>query len=706
MTDHLDVELDDRLAGLAAAVPVEAPGSTTVVRPRIRPGAMGGRFALSGLFPVLAFVVGGTILAGVARVGPFAPGATGTLSGPTEEPNGPVTTTVADGPFELTIRSAKARYTHDEPIEIDAVLTYRGPDPSTQISHDLGANGGPMAFGIIEPIPVEGGEIRLKAGYPLICRADMTPCLQPASMCVETPLRHDAKRTDGFQKRMHDGADLPDGDAAQAAAMSYLREPDLHLPPGTWHPYVIAEFSQGGVRPCSDYALRAELEIQVLEPEPIPTEEPQATNAGQTATVRDGDFELTLRSDKTTYRPNEPIDVTGSLVYSGPEDRVEVAHDSSGMILFGSREPVYGSINLSTVTRLMCTRSTLQRNVPIDMPFRKGGGFPGDHANVDFFRAFMLDPALRLPAGTWHLYAVSSGGCLAGPENPAFALEAEIAIEVSGEPVAIPRSTAVPAAPTPEIAPDESTGQIKPDGSVVDVVNDGTLELMIRAAGSVYIEGEPIDVTARLTYLGTDEAADYSGGITFSGTQVDGSHHFQRPILVAMCVRAGSVSDFPLEAALAESLPKVRSLPAGNWRITAHFSGSVPSCLAGGTSQGVGPASIDVKVVPSSELVESIPLLTGGEPSGAAPSEEFCRLAHAAGDLALHPASGLGLAQPDGRVQPIRWPFGFAAELLADGAILYGRDGDILAREGDAVGFPGGLGVDGIFTVCGAFLFP
>jgi hypothetical protein len=295
---------------------------------------------------------------------------------------------------------------------------------------------------------------------------------------------------------------------------------------------------------------------------------------------------------------------------------------------------------------------------------------------------------------------------MAGPENPQFALEAEITIEVSGEPVVIPPSTALPAAPTPEIAPDESPGQIQPDGSVVDVVNDGTLGLSLRGAASVYIEGEPIDVTATLRYLGADPATDYSGGITFSGTQIDGSHHFQWPIVVAMCVRAGSITDFPLEAALVESLPKVRSLPAGNWRITAHFSGSVPSCLAGGTPQGVGAASIDIKVVPSAEFAQPIPLLTTAEPSGATSTQEFCRLARAAGDLALHPASGLGLGQSDGSVSPIRWPFGFSAELLADGAILYGGAGEIIAREGNTMGFPGGLGTDGIFTVCGAFLFP
>jgi hypothetical protein len=582
-----------------------------------------------------------------------------------------------DGQFVLTISSTKARYAVGEPIDIRASFTYEGSS-NTRIST---AGSGPLGFGIVEP--VQG--LALSPGWRLSCLTQEIP----PGYSTEKPFG----KTGGV-----DGND-PDHDAK----LAFLQDPILRLPVGTWHVYAVAHFS---TVECGEDApdLRAEIEIEVAAAE-VASDGPSLPNPPQRATDRDGDFQLTLRSDKTMYRPDELIDVTGSLVYDGPEDRVEVAHDISGLILFGSREPVYGNINLLPGTRQMCMRSVLERNVPLDMPFRKGGGFPTDHPDVDLFRAFMLDPALRLPAGTWHLYAVSSGGCMAGPENPHFALEAEIAIEVSGEPVVIPPSSVPPVGPTPQIAPDESPGEIQPDGSVVDVVDDGTLELKIRAAESVYIEGEPVDVTARLTYLGADLATDYSGGITFSGTQIDGPRHFQWPPVELKCVRGGSISDFPLEAALAERLPRVRSLPPGNWRITAHFSGSVPSCTAGGMPHGVGAASVDIRVIPSSKSVESIPLLSGAEPTGAASGAE-CRLAHAGGDLALHPVSGLGLVQPDGSLQPIRWPFGFSAELLADGAILYDGGGRILAREGDPVGFPGGFGIDETFTVCAAYDFP
>lgn len=260
---------------------------------------------------------------------------------------------------------------------------------------------------------------------------------------------------------------------------------------------------------------------------------------------------------------------------------------------------------------------------------------------------------------------------------------------------------------------DEPTGPIlsppadgiQPDGSVLGLATDGTLEIRLMAAQAVYVEGEPIDVRATLRYIGTDLTADYSGGIRFHGTQIDGPRSFRfLGVTALMCVRGGFVGDLPIEQALAEVMPRARSLPAGDWRITASFDGSVPSCLSGGQQRDL-LASIDIKVVPGTTPSQPIPLLTG-DSSGATSSKEFCRLAMAAGTLVPHVRSGLGLAHADGAVQPIRWPSGFTSELLSDGAILYNERGQILAREGDPMQMPGGIGPDGVFTVCGTYLFP
>jgi hypothetical protein len=166
--------------------------------------------------------------------------------------------------------------------------------------------------------------------------------------------------------------------------------------------------------------------VQATAPETSsPTE-----SMGQVATDQDGDFKLTLTSDKSSYRPDDPVAVTGSLVYQGPEASIELGHDSSGAIMFGVRERIYGAIDLNTVSLLMCGRTTLQRDIPLQLPFRKQGGFPGDDPAAESFKAFMFDPVLRLPGGTWHIYAVVDMTPFCAQSSPTAHLEAELTIVV------------------------------------------------------------------------------------------------------------------------------------------------------------------------------------------------------------------------------------------------------------------------------------
>lgn len=244
MTDQLDTELRDRLAGLAAAAPVDAPGTTSVLRPRIRSGSAGGRFAFGGLIPVLAVLVIGTVIAGLANLGPFAPESTATA----DPPNGPVVATTSDGLFELTIRSTKARYVADEPIEIEASLTYRGSDP-IQIAHGQGARGTALGFGIDEPVL---GDLRLTPGVLESCERST---LEPGA-----PLNVAFEKSGGFSGE----------DPRAAEYRAYFEDPVLRLPVGTWHVFAVADFF---IEECSAEAdlteLRVDIEIEVL-PGPLP----------------------------------------------------------------------------------------------------------------------------------------------------------------------------------------------------------------------------------------------------------------------------------------------------------------------------------------------------------------------------------------------------------------------------------------------------
>ena len=97
--------------------------------------------------------------------------------------------------------------------------------------------------------------------------------------------------------------------------------------------------------------------------------------------------------------------------------------------MFGIRERVFGGINLTPASDLMFDHSTLTRDVPLTKPFAKSGEFSGDDPAAPSFRAFFADPILRLPAGTWHIYALAAS-CSPAPLH--FDLEAEIEIAVTG----------------------------------------------------------------------------------------------------------------------------------------------------------------------------------------------------------------------------------------------------------------------------------
>jgi hypothetical protein len=431
MTD-LDVDLSNRLARLAAAVPVSAGHVDPVHR---RAVDVRQRVRLAWITPVVALAA---ILVGSSLLGAISNQPASTSSAiPTESINEPATATVTDGPFALTIRSPKSIYQDGEAIDIEAELIYTGSDASARISHGLGADAGPMAFGVTEPVPVGDGSLLVRAAYltTFACVGGQ-PC-PTFPICEPTDLQRDDALVASFEKPPMVSGDPSDGvpdEAQRQAQTAYLNDPELHLPVGTWRPYVIAQFGEGDSSHCTAHDMRAEISIEVV-PETAAT--PGVEDQPVRSVDRDDSFELVFAAAKTRYLPNEPIDISASLTYLGPLASVEVGHDSSGPVAFGIREKVFGEISVGTVSILMFGRTTFAAGEPLVVPFRKGGGFDGDHPDAEKFKAWILDPELRLPAGTWHLYARATGGGGGGAQgSPAFDLKTEITIVVSPDPAA------------------------------------------------------------------------------------------------------------------------------------------------------------------------------------------------------------------------------------------------------------------------------
>jgi hypothetical protein len=80
---------------------------------------------------------------------------------------------------------------------------------------------------------------------------------------------------------------------------------------------------------------------------------------------------------------------------------------------------------------------------------------------------------------------------------------------------------------------------------------------------------------------------------------------------------------------------------------------------------------------------------------------QACDDALISGVLATHPASGLGIAAPDGTATPVEWPFGWSARNEAGRVALLDATGKVVAREGDRVTVGGGLGAEDVWFACG-----
>lgn len=221
MTGPADPELRDRLARLAAAVPVNEPVASTPEAGRLVRGPVVWRRSGPSRLAIATVVVAVLAVAvwgGVSgRIGPAGPSANSVVS---------------DGTFELSFSASKSRYSESEPIVAKATLTYLGSDPSITIFHGLGADHGPIAFAIDEPVPLPGGgAVKLEAVVRESC---VSSVLRPG-----VPLGVAFAKSGGSDV---DASPMPSDDVVQA----FFGDPILRLPAGTWHLVALANLSLGG----------------------------------------------------------------------------------------------------------------------------------------------------------------------------------------------------------------------------------------------------------------------------------------------------------------------------------------------------------------------------------------------------------------------------------------------------------------------------
>lgn len=334
---------------------------------------------------------------------------------------------------------------------------------------------------------------------------------------------------------------------------------------------------------------------------PVASHAPDDGSGAPIGMARDGGFALTLRAAKRNYTPGEPITVLATLTYLGNQPSIEIHTDSTGPIMFGIREKVFGAIDVGGLSLLMCKTTTLRPNQPLIEPFKKGGGFDGENPDADKLKAWLLDKELRLPQGTWHLYAIAQAPCMGGDVR--FDLRTEIEIVVDDDPAATPGQ------------PVATEWQDKP---VYGGDDPGNMALQVRSAHARYEVGTPIDLDTWFWFMEGDPkfARAFIPEVEFRITKVDPDADVvlanQPPKQCATTTMSrGEERHVPLDQAnvveiRSGSWPETAAdalargellLPAGRWRITVVVRALFGPCGAP-TETWETHASIEVDVIP------------------------------------------------------------------------------------------------------------
>jgi len=119
--------------------------------------------------------------------------------------------------------------------------------------------------------------------------------------------------------------------------------------------------------------------------------------------ARNGDFQVAIVADKSTYAANEPIRITTQFQYAG-RAALTVTGSGEGLMAFGIVQ-LDGPIDMAPARTSDCRQYTFQPGAPQTIPFQKSGGFSETDPMAAFWRAYFADPQLHLPAGHYRISA-------------------------------------------------------------------------------------------------------------------------------------------------------------------------------------------------------------------------------------------------------------------------------------------------------------
>ncbi len=183
-------------------------------------------------------------------------------------------------------------------------------------------------------------------------------------------------------------------------------------------------------------------ELSVPSASPLPTPLPSQPVASSAAgaltrppvstTATEAGFTLKMTLDHDRYRAGQPIAVTTTLAYGGPNDHVTIwGNGNPGPIGFDVVQ-VDGPLAMHGGGTSDCVSYAVTKGTSVGYAFSKLGGWSYDDPYAPYYASYYHDPQLRLPAGTWlisakGLFAIGGSDC---GQGQAANLQASIEIVV------------------------------------------------------------------------------------------------------------------------------------------------------------------------------------------------------------------------------------------------------------------------------------
>ena len=119
-----------------------------------------------------------------------------------------------------------------------------------------------------------------------------------------------------------------------------------------------------------------------------------------------GAFRLTFSLPQATYDASEEINGIATLAVTNGKSAT-IAGSGNGPLGF-SFDEVGGTRHMDAVWRESCRRYEVEPGSPITSAIKKSAGWSAEDPNAAFYQAFIEDPQVHLPPGTWDISAVAS----------------------------------------------------------------------------------------------------------------------------------------------------------------------------------------------------------------------------------------------------------------------------------------------------------